>query len=74
MLSLSKVRNVRSWEMFEMEFKFSKLVKIIVLRRQKTVSCSEYSIRFVLLTRCAGILNKFHEQTSIYQKNEKKKS
>ena len=33
MLSLSKVRNVRSWEMFEMEFKFSKLVKIIVLRR-----------------------------------------
>ena len=33
MLSLSKVRNVRSLEMFEMEFKFSKLVKIIVLRR-----------------------------------------
>ena len=36
-------------KMFEMEFKCSKLTKIIVfrcLRANKTVGCSEYSIRF----------------------------
>ena len=39
-----------SWKMFEMKFKFSKLVKSIVfrcLRTNKTVGCSEYSKRFV---------------------------
>ena len=38
-----------SWEMFKMEYKFKKLVKIIVfrcLRANKTVGCSDYSIRF----------------------------
>ena len=47
--SVKTKKSCVSWKMFEMEFKFSKLVKIIVprcLRAKKTVGFSEYSIRF----------------------------
>ena len=49
-----RTKKMKKRELFKMEFKFSKLVKSIVCRyfeANKTVGCSEYSIRFAYLTR-----------------------
>ena len=48
--SVKTKKSCVSWKMFKMEFKFSKLVEIIVLsclQVNKTIGCSEYSVRYV---------------------------
>ena len=47
--SVKTKKSCVSWKMFEMEFKFSELFKIIVfgcLQANKTIGCSDYGIRF----------------------------
>ena len=47
--SVKTKKSCVSWEMFKMEFKFSKLIKSSVFQylwANKTIGCSEYSVRF----------------------------